>query len=362
MTGPGGRAGRGRRGRGPVGQGAGHLDIGPRGRERGGHRSQPRQRGAELARVRRSAGRPRSARRWPPRPRRPLPRRGRWRASPAPGGSPTPWSPIRWLAGTATSSRTTSPSTCGAMIWCGLLIDKPGALAGTRTREYPSPSRPRTQKKSASPSVGDEGLVAGDNQLVAALVDRRGDRLEVRADVGLGEGERGDGLEARDLRQPALAGASGCPAADSAKLPMPCMANSESRWALSAASCSRTTVTARESTCLSRPPKAAGTTTPPRPLRASSSRACGYRRDASSASAAIGTAAAARSAASRCSARYSAGSSKSGGHDVTRGGRWSNERPNISDAIRVRWMAGVPPAIAQPWASRCSISIPYSSV
>lgn len=42
--------------------------------------------------------------------------------------------------------------------------------------------------------------------------------------------------------------------------------------------------------------------------------------------------------------------------------RWSKVRPSISETIRVRCIAGVPPAMAQPCASRCKRSRPYSSV
>ena len=44
------------------------------------------------------------------------------------------------------------------------------------------------------------------------------------------------------------------PWCETTKLPMPCMANIESRWALSYANASRTTVTASESTVSYRPP------------------------------------------------------------------------------------------------------------
>src|SRR4029450_10467035 len=46
----------------------------------------------------------------------------------------------------------------------------------------------------------------------------------------------------------------------------------------------------------------------------------------------------------------------------TSGPLWLKVRPSNSAAIRVRWMAGVPPAMAQPCASRCSRSIPNSSL
>ncbi len=42
--------------------------------------------------------------------------------------------------------------------------------------------------------------------------------------------------------------------------------------------------------------------------------------------------------------------------------RWSNRRPSISETMRIRCIVTVPPAIAQPCASRCSLSMPYSSV
>ena len=53
--------------------------------------------------------------------------------------------------------------------------------------------------------VGDERLVPVDDQLVALLADRRRDRAQVGADVGLGETERADRFEPGDPRQPLLA-------------------------------------------------------------------------------------------------------------------------------------------------------------
>ena len=84
---------------------------------------------------------------------------------------------------------------------------------------------------------------------------------------------------------------------------MPCMANTESRCALTPASTSRTTVTARESTRANRPPNSAGTVTAASPLAASRARTSGCTESDSSASAAIPATDAASARASACSSR-----------------------------------------------------------
>ena len=65
---------------------------------------------------------------------------------------------------------------------------------------------------------------------------------------------------------------------------MPCIANSESRWADTPPKASRTTVTASESTFSSAPPCAAGTVSAARPLSRSASRMPGWTSVAASAS------------------------------------------------------------------------------
>ena len=82
---------------------------------------------------------------------------------------------------------------------------------------------------------------------------------------------------------------------------MPCMANSESRWALVPARASRTTVTASESTRSNRPPYSAPTVTAASPLAASASRMTGSTWSASSATAARSATDAASARASACS-------------------------------------------------------------
>ena len=50
------------------------------------------------------------------------------------------------------------------------------------------------------------------------------------------------------------------------------------------------------------------------------------------------------------------------GHCMTSGTLWLKVRPSSSAAMRVRWIAGVPPAMAQPCASRWRRSMPNSSL
>ena len=90
----------------------------------------------------------------------------------------------------------------------------------------------------------------------------------------------------------------------------------------------------------------------------------GSNRSASSARAAMSAHDAASARASDCSARYGAVSSKDGASvtAVTSGTLWLKVRPSSSAAMRVRWIAGVPPAMAQPCASRCRRSMPNSSL
>ena len=151
-------------------------------------------------------------------------------------------------------------------------------------------------------------------------------------------------------------------AVDTGKLPMPCIAKSESRWALTPASTSRTTVTASESTASNRPPYAAATVTSASP-EAASLAPVGVVGAGGDVGAGQGEGAGLILQLPVAGRQFEEGAF--GGHEVplaARSGRWLNVRPSNSEAIRTRWIAGVPPAMAQPWASRCSRSKPYSSV
>ena len=55
------------------------------------------------------------------------------------------------------------------------------------------------------PGVGDKGFVPADHELAAHGGDGRADRLQVGADVGLGQREGGDGVKRPDGGQPPLA-------------------------------------------------------------------------------------------------------------------------------------------------------------
>ena len=67
---------------------------------------------------------------------------------------PLPGSPSRWSSGTRTSSKTTSPSTCGAMIWCGLGDgDARACRPGRAPASSPSPSLHQDAVEVASPAL-----------------------------------------------------------------------------------------------------------------------------------------------------------------------------------------------------------------
>ena len=100
--------------------------------------------------------------------------------------------------------------------------------------------------------VGDEGLVPADDQLAAGGGNGGGDRLRSDPTSGSVSARAAMASSAATAGSQRLRTAS-LPPSERAKLPMPCIANSESRCPLTLASASRTTVTARVS---SSPPEA----------------------------------------------------------------------------------------------------------
>ena len=122
--------------------------------------------------------------------------------------SPPSSSPIRFSAGTSTSSKNTCQLRSGWFMTVRIfVIDSPGASASTMNTD----SRPRPVASSwlgarddhhpvGAVHAGDEDLLAVEHVAVAAAVGPGGDAMGVGAGVGLGDRERQPRLAARDRR------------------------------------------------------------------------------------------------------------------------------------------------------------------
>ena len=98
--------------------------------------------------------------------------------------------------------------TCGASVCIGAPV-RPGASFGTTKAERPlvpgaGPVRANTTYRLGDRRVRDEALRAGEHPVIAAELGPRRDGGGVRARLGLGQREGGNGLAARQRREPAL--------------------------------------------------------------------------------------------------------------------------------------------------------------
>ncbi len=194
--------------RGAVDEKRGGVDVGRHVGERGLRHLQVGERAAEhLSRrdVRRASRR--SARRAKPSAAAPTVERKTSRVAIA-ILNPSPPPPIRFAAGTRQPSKTMRARGCGAIVSIrsatiearrvgldqeGREAAGAGRLAGAGEDDVPV----------GDAAVGDVGLLAVEPDMVAVGRRRGGDRGDVGARLRLGEGEGGDRLAGRDVRQPA---------------------------------------------------------------------------------------------------------------------------------------------------------------
>ena len=122
---------------------------------------------------------------------------------------PWPSPPSMFAAGTRTSSKNSSDVSCAFMPSFSRLRPrvKPGRFDSTRNSVTPlAPALGiglgRQHDDVAELAVGDEDLLAVDDEIVAVATRLRAHRLEIAAGVRLGHAERADRLAPHHLRQP----------------------------------------------------------------------------------------------------------------------------------------------------------------
>ncbi len=81
---------------------------------------------------------------------------------------------------------------------------KPGVPFSTRKPRMPSSARAHTIATSATDAVGDPGLLAVEDPVIAVFVGGRPHARGIRAEAGLGEAEASQRLARLQFRKPAL--------------------------------------------------------------------------------------------------------------------------------------------------------------